>query len=72
MLDLSKLPVQATLGILSRHTVARVNLCYSVWSEKICATTFNARRRDGGNVKAVVTSSLGDTLEFGFGIEDVV
>jgi len=76
MLDLSKLPVQATLGVLSRYSAARVNPYTALVGEVLCHN-FQLTRKGRRNIEAVVNSlkvvgSLGDTLEFGFGIEDVV
>ncbi|KAF8854431.1 hypothetical protein BDZ45DRAFT_676977 [Acephala macrosclerotiorum] len=76
MLDLSKLPVQATLGVLSRYSAARVNPYTALVGEVLCHN-FQLTTKGRRNVEAVVKSlkvvgSLGDTLEFGFGIEDVV
>ena len=76
MLDLSKLPVQATLGILSRYSAARVNPYTALIGEVLCqsfqltATGRNKLETAIGNLKVV--GSLGSALEFGFGIEDVV
>ena len=76
MLDLSKLPVQATLGILSRYAAARVNPYTALVGEVLCQgfrlTAVGRKKLETavGNLKAV--RSLGNTLEFGFGIEDVV
>ena len=76
MLDLSKLPVQATLGILSRYSAARVNPYTALVGEVLCHNfqlTAKGRRTIEGVVNSLkVVGSLGDTLEFGFGIEDVV
>lgn len=76
MLDLSKLPVQATLGVLSRYSAARVNPYTALVGEVLCHN-FQLTTKGRRNIEAVVNSlkvvgSLGDTLEFGFGIEDVV
>ena len=76
MLDLSKLPVQATLGILSRYSAARVNPYTALVSEILCqsfqltATGRKNLEKAVGSLKVV--GSLGNTLEFGFGVEDVV
>lgn len=76
MLDLSKLPVQATLGILSRYSAARVNPYTALVGEVLCqsfqltATGRKNLEKAVGSLKVV--GSLGDTLEFGFGMEDVV
>lgn len=76
MLDLAKLPVQATLGILSRYSAARVNPYTALVGEVLCqsfqltATGRKNLEKAVGSLKVV--GSLGDTLEFGFGMEDVV
>jgi hypothetical protein len=76
MLDLAKLPVQATLGILSRYSAARIDPCTALVGEVLCQNfQLNAIGRQNletavGSLKVV--GSLGDTLEFGFGVEDVV
>jgi hypothetical protein len=76
MLDLSKLPVQATLGILSRYSAARVSP-YTALVGEVLGQNFQLTAKGRKNLeKAVenlkVVGSLGNTLEFGFGIEDVV
>lgn len=76
MLDLAKLPVQATLGILSRYSAARVNPYTALVGEVLCHN-FQLTTKGRRNIETVVNSlnvvgTLGDTLEFGFGIEDVV
>jgi hypothetical protein len=76
MLDLSKLPVQATLGVLSRYSAARVNPYTALVGEVLChnfqLTTKGRRNLEVAVNELKVVGSLGDTLEFGFGIEDVV
>ena len=76
MLDLSKLPVQATLGSLSRYSAARVNPYTALVGEVLCQN-FRLTAAGRKNLETAISSlkvvgSLGDTLEFGFGIEDVV
>src|SRR5579862_3304992 len=76
MLDLSKLPVQATLGVLSRYSAARVNPYTAMVGEVLCqnfqltATGRKNLEKAVGSLKVV--GGLGNTLEFGFGMEDVV
>ena len=67
-------PVQTTLCVLSRYNAARVNP-YTAFSRRSSVPQLSAH--DEGIVKAVVNSlmvvgNLGDTLNFGFGIEDAI
>ena len=76
MLDLSKLPVQVTLGALSRYSAARVHPYTALVGEVLCYN-FQLTAQGRKNIEVAVTSlqvvgSVGDALEFGFGIEDVV
>src|SRR6186713_2549605 len=76
MMELSKLPVQATLGALSRYSAARVNPYTALVGEVLCYN-FQLTAQGRKNIEVAVTSlqvvgSVGDALEFGFGIEDVV
>jgi hypothetical protein len=76
MLDLSKLPVQATFGVLSRYSAARVNPYTAMVGEVLCqnfqltATGRQNLEKAVGSLKVV--GGLGNTLEFGFGMEDVI
>jgi hypothetical protein len=76
MLDLAKLPVQATLGILSRYSAARVNPYTALVGEVLCQnfqlTTTGRKNLEKAVGSLKVVGSLDDTLEFGFGMEDVV
>lgn len=76
MLDLSKLPVEATIGILSRYSAGRVNPYTAVVGEAMCRK-FQLAMKGRRNLELAVNSlkvvgSIGNTLEFGFGIEDVI
>ena len=76
MLDLSKLPVEATIGILSRYSAGRVNPYTVVVGEAMCRK-FQLAMKGRRNLELAVNSlkvvgSIGNTLEFGFGIEDVI
>ncbi|OCL14997.1 hypothetical protein AOQ84DRAFT_279874, partial [Glonium stellatum] len=76
MLDLSKLPVEATIGILSRYSAGRVNPYTAVVGEAMCSK-FQLAMKGRRNLELAVNSlkvvgSIGNTLEFGFGIEDVI
>lgn len=76
MVDLAKLPLQATLGIFSRYAAGRVNPYTVAIGEALCGqfqVTANGRRKLESAISSLsFVGSLGDTLEFGFGIEDVV
>src|SRR5215469_16028723 len=76
MLDLAKLPFKATVGILSRYSAARVNP-YTVLVGEVLGQNFQLTANGRKNLERAVENlkvvgSLGNTLEFGFGIEDVV
>ncbi|KAK5197040.1 hypothetical protein LTR72_000268 [Exophiala xenobiotica] len=76
MFDIMKLPVNTTLGALSRYSAARVDQYAAMVGEGLCQNfrlTMKSRmdiERAINELKVVGT--LGDTLEFGFGIQDVV
>ena len=76
MFDISKMPVQTTLGILSRYSSARVNPYTALVGELLCQrfqlTAIGRRNLEKAVAGLRVVESLGDTLEFGFGVEDVV
>lgn len=76
MLDLAKLPVQTTLGILSRYSSARIDPYTALVGEVLCQNfQLNAvgRHNLGAAVGSLkVIGSLGNILEFGFGVEDAV
>jgi hypothetical protein len=76
MLDISKLPVQATLGILSRYSAARVNPYTALVGEVLCErfqlTSVGRGNLENGIGSLRIVGSLGATLEFGFGAEDAV
>lgn len=76
MLDVAKLPVQASIGVLSRYAAGRVNPYTVLVCEALCGG-FRLTHKGRQNVEMAVTSlkavgTLGATLEFGFGIEDLV
>lgn len=76
MLDLSKLPVQATLGVLSRYSAGRVNPYTALVGEVLCQSfqlSFVGRKNVETAVESLkVVGSLGNALEFGFGVQDVI
>src|SRR5437762_13177864 len=55
MLDLSKLPVQATLGVLSRYSAVRVNPYTALVGEVLCHN-FQLTAKGRRNIKGVVNS----------------
>jgi hypothetical protein len=76
MTDLAKMPVNATVGVLSRYMAGRVNPYTGVVAEELCRS-FELPVKGRKNIEAAVAllktvGSLGDVLEFGVGIEDVV
>ena len=76
MLDIAKLPVQASIGVLSRYAAGRVNPYTVLVCEALCGG-FQLTQKGRQNIERAVTSltavgTLGATLEFGFGIEDLV
>ena len=76
MVDLAKLPLQATVGVFSRYAAGRVNPYTVAIGEALCGqfrVTANGRKKLESAISSLsFVGSLGDTLEFGFGIEDVV
>lgn len=76
MVDLAKLPVQASIGTLSRYMAGRVNPYTVLVCENLCrAFVLTAQGR--ANINAAVASlttvgAVGATLEFGFGVEDLI
>ncbi|KAF2193192.1 hypothetical protein K469DRAFT_745524 [Zopfia rhizophila CBS 207.26] len=76
MLDLAKIPVQTTLGVLSRYSAARVDPYTALVGEVMCERfqlTKEGRKRVRTAVGSLKTvGSIGNILQFGFGIEDVV
>lgn len=76
MVDIAKLPVQATIGILSRYAAGRVNPYTVLVSETLC-NEFRLTAKGRANIETAVASltavsAVGATLEFGFGVEDLV
>ncbi|CAF9914427.1 MAG: hypothetical protein GOMPHAMPRED_008158 [Gomphillus americanus] len=76
MLDLAKLPVQASIGVLSRYAAGRVNP-YTVLVCGALCNSFRLTARGRANIETAVDSlktvgAVGATLEFGFGIEDLI
>lgn len=74
--DLAKMPITATVGILSRYMAGRVNPYTGVVGEQLCRS-FRLGQSGHKNIEKALSSlkvvtSIGDTLEFGFGIEDIV
>lgn len=76
MLDFARLPVEATVGVVSRYMAARVNP-YTVIVGQALAHPFQLPLSGQENVTNAIGSlkvvgTLGKTLEIGFGIDDVV
>jgi hypothetical protein len=76
MLDLAKLPIQVTLEALSRYSAARVNPYTALVGEVLCQN-FQLSVLGRSNLEQAINNlkvvgSLGNTLEFGFGIVDVI
>ena len=76
MVDIAKLPVQGSIGILSRYAAGRVNPYTVLVCEALC-NRFHLTARGRSNIESAVASlttvgAVGATLEFGFGVEDLV
>jgi hypothetical protein len=76
MIDLAKLPVELTIGTAARYMAARVNP-YTVVVGQALASPFHLSPGGRKNVYEAVMSlqmvgTLGNVLEIGFGIDDVV
>ncbi|KAH8897594.1 hypothetical protein GQ53DRAFT_759841 [Thozetella sp. PMI_491] len=76
MVDIAKLPVQASIGILSRYAAGRVNPYTVLVCEALC-NRFQLTARGRANIEMAVASlttvgAMGAALEFGFGIEDLI
>lgn len=76
MVDIAKLPVQASIGILSRYAAGRVNPYTVLVCEALC-NGFQLTARGRANIETAVASlttvgAVGATLEFGFGVEDLI
>nr|POE49740.1 hypothetical protein CFP56_76466 [Quercus suber] len=76
MLDLAELPVTCSLGVLSRYCAGRVNPYTALVGQALSApfslSSGGRKRIDNTLSKLGALSTLGDTLFFGFGIEDMV
>lgn len=75
MIDLAKLPVQHAVAMLSRYAAGRVNP-YTVLVGEAVGMTFRMGRQGRLNIENALSklpqvSTLGNTLEIGFGVEDV-
>jgi hypothetical protein len=76
MVELAKLPLQASISVFSRYAAGRVNP-YTVAIGEALSNQFQVTANGRKKLELAISSlsavgSLGDTLEFGFGIEDVV
>lgn len=76
MVDIAKLPVQASIGILSRYAAGRVNPYTVLVCEALC-NEFRLTTKGRANIETAVASlttvgAVGTTLEFGFGVEDLI
>ena len=76
MLDVAKLPYQSTMGILARYMAGRVNP-YTGGVVEQMSRQFRLTPKGRANIELAISSlktvgSVGDVLEFGFGIEDVI
>ena len=76
MLDLAKLPVQVTVGLASRYCAGRVNPYTVVVGQALCSSfqlpPVGWKNVENAIAKLPMVGTLGDTLEIGFGIEDVI
>jgi hypothetical protein len=76
MLDLAKLPVQVTVGLASRYCAGRINPYTVVVAQALCSSFQLApagwKNVENAIAKLSMVGTLGETLEIGFGIEDVV
>lgn len=71
MLDLAKIQVQATLGMLSRYSGLRVDPYTALVGEVMCQN-FQYRNIETAVNTLKVVGCLSNMLDFGFGIEDIV
>ena len=76
MIDLAKTPITATVGVLSRYCAGRVNPYTAVVGQALCAN-FQLAQKGRNNVETALLSlnavgSLDKSLQFGFGVEDLV
>jgi hypothetical protein len=75
MLDIAKLPVEHAVAMLSRYAAGRVNP-YTVLVGEAMGLTFRMGRQGRLNLETALSklptvSTYGNTLEIGFGVEDV-
>jgi hypothetical protein len=76
MLDITKIPYESTIGILARYMSGRVNPYTGAVVEEM-SRQFRLSTKGRQNTEVAIKSlkivgSVGDVLEFGFGIEDVI
>ncbi|KAF1999745.1 hypothetical protein P154DRAFT_213185 [Amniculicola lignicola CBS 123094] len=76
MLDVAKLPYESSMGILARYMAGRVNPYTGGVVEQL-SRQFRLAPKGRRNTELAISSlkivsSVGNVLEFGFGIEDVI
>lgn len=75
MAEIVKLPVQASIAILSRYAAGRVNPYTVLVCESLCRG-FQLTAQGRANIETAIASlttvgAVGTALEFGFGVEDL-